>query len=64
MDPEPYVADPAEPVPPTAVARFRGVTAGLAVLLVVLALAYAVWTTQTAQDPAFEMPSPAATPAA
>lgn len=71
-DYEPYLAEPAEPVVPGKLARWRPLLSVLATLLVVLALAFMWVDSRGEQDPALTAPdattpppaAPAADPAA
>jgi hypothetical protein len=55
-DYEPYVEDPAEPVPPPRFARLRPVLATLIIAVIIAAVAFIIFSGLADQDPALEFP--------
>lgn len=63
-DYEPYLAEPAEPVRPGKLARWRPLLSVAAVLLIALALVFLWLDAQGQQDPALTVPDAPTAPAA
>jgi hypothetical protein len=57
-DPEPYVADPAEPPPRPRLARLRPMVWTLAVLILIVAGTTLYWQGYGEEDPALQVPGP------